>query len=68
MIIVTPRKKPAFPPNFLVSKFSINGQFLQILGSFTQNSAETVYGKFSHKEIDWKSLYFTLCNVDTIND
>ena len=31
-----------FPPNFLVRKFSVNGQFPRIFGQTTQKSAETV--------------------------
>ena len=37
------RKIQTFPPNFLVSKFTVNGQFLRISGRITQKSAETVH-------------------------
>ena len=35
------RKIQAFRPNFVVRKFSINGQFVQIVRQFTRKSAET---------------------------
>ena len=41
MIKQTPSKIQAFPPNFLLRKFSVKGQFLQKFG--TQNSAKTVH-------------------------
>ena len=36
------RKIQTFPPNFLVRKFSVNGQFPWISGRITQKSAEPV--------------------------
>ena len=36
------RKIQAFPPNFVVSKFSVNEQFLQIFGRISRKLAETV--------------------------
>ena len=36
------RKIQAFPPNFVVSKFSVNEQFLQIFGRIFRKFAETV--------------------------
>ena len=38
----TPCKIPAFSHSFLVKKFSINGQFPQILWNFAQNSVDIV--------------------------
>ena len=48
-----------FPPNFLVRKFSLNGQFPQISGESPENLQRmSAYGKFPHKEIIWKRLHF----------
>ena len=41
-----------FPSNFLVSKFSLNGQFLQISGELPENLQKmSVYRKFLVEEI-----------------
>lgn len=46
------RKAKAFPPNFLVKKFSLGGQFPQMFGRSARKSAETVLlRKMSHNEI-----------------
>ena len=37
----SPRKIQGFPPNFLVRRFSANGQFKQIFRRFARKSAET---------------------------
>ena len=50
-------KTQAFPPNVLVRKISLNGlKTLQKL---------SVYGKSPHGAITWRSLYFTLWNLQT---
>ena len=36
------RKMQTFPPNFLVSKFFVNGHFMRIFGPIAQKPAETV--------------------------
>ena len=44
------RKKQAFPPNFLVRRFSVNG--------FSENLRKlSVYGKFPHQEIRCEEDY-----------
>ena len=37
------KKKEAFPPNFLVSRFSVNEYIPQIDKRFAQNSSETIH-------------------------
>lgn len=53
-----------FSPNFLVRKFFLNVQFLQISGDSPKNLRKLyVYGKFHYHEFRWKMLCFTQCAV-----
>lgn len=51
---------PNFPPNFILTKLSANGQFYRFSGKFLDNWQKLpVYGKLPRLEISWKSFYFT---------
>ena len=48
---LTLRKIQTFLPNFLVRKFSVNGQFPQIFGRFTKKSVETIREKLLTRKL-----------------
>ena len=55
----TLHKIQAFPTNFLVRKFSVNEQLMQIFEQIARNLWKlSIYRKFPHRETRWKSLYF----------
>ena len=51
------RKIQAFPANVLVRKISLN--------RLKNLQKMAVYGKSPHRVITWRSLYFTLWNLQT---
>ena len=50
---LSPRKIQDFPPSFILTKLSVNGQFYRFSGKLP------AYGKLPRLEISWKNFYFT---------
>ena len=56
-----PCKIQAFSHSFHARKYSINGQFPQILWKCAKSSAETVFFREHYQDSILKGLYFTRC-------
>ena len=57
---LSPRKIQDLPPNFILTKLSVNEQFYSFSGKLLDNWQKLpVYGKLPRLEISWKSFYFT---------
>lgn len=49
-----------FPPSFILTKLSVNGQFYRFSGKLLENWQKLpAYGKLPRLEISWKKFYFT---------
>lgn len=57
---LSPRKIQDFPPSFILTKLSVNGQFYRFSGKLLENWQKLpAYGKLPRLEISWKNFYFT---------